>query len=134
MPTVHVKLIAVIVAALINFGIGALWYSPVLFAKAWMKSIGKKMEDIGKPGAEMLLPLAGALLEAYVLAHFVSYAVAVSAMDGARVGLWLGVGIVIPIIGAIAVFERKGWNWFLITIGYQVLALMAMGAVLAAWV
>ncbi len=134
MPPVHINSVAVIVAAIINFAIGALWYSPVLFAKPWMKAVGKKMDEMGKPGPEMLLPLVGALLEAYVLAHFVSYTVALNAMDGARVGLWIAIGFILPVIGAIAVFEKKGLNWFLITLGYHALALMAMGALLASWV
>ena len=32
--------LAVIVGAVIYFALGALWYSPVLFARAWQRSIG----------------------------------------------------------------------------------------------
>ncbi len=36
MPEVSVNLLAVLIAAVINMAIGALWYSPALFAKAWL--------------------------------------------------------------------------------------------------
>ncbi len=133
MPTVSINVAAVVVAALINMAIGALWYSPLLFAKPWMKAVGKKAEELGKPSPAYLVSLLGALLEAYVVAHFVSYALAMNMLDGARVGLWLAVGVVLPVVGAIAMFEGKGLRWLLITIGYQGLALMAMGAILASW-
>ena len=32
--------LAVIVAALVYFALGALWYSPMLFSRAWQRSIG----------------------------------------------------------------------------------------------
>ncbi len=131
MPPVSINVTAIIVAALINMAIGAIWYSPILFANAWMSTVGKKKEEIASPSPIYLVVLLGALLEAYVLTHFVSYAIALNALDGARIGLWLAVGIVIPIISAISLFESKGLKWLLITVGYHSLALMAMGAILA---
>lgn len=133
MPAVHINYVAVVVAALFSMAIGALWYSPLLFRKTWLKSLGKKLDDFGKPSPAYMLMLFGALLEAYVLAHFVSYAVAVNALDGARTGLWLAIGIVVPTFAGVALFEGKNWNWFLINVGYHLLTLMVMGALLAAW-
>jgi hypothetical protein len=133
MPSVSINLAAIIVAALINMAIGAMWYSPLLFAKQWMKAVGKKAEEIGKPSPAYMFAFLGALLEAYVLAHFTSYALAMNAADGARVGLWLSLGIIVPVVATLTMFESKGIKWFLITIGYHALALMAMGAVIASW-
>ena len=36
MPYLHVNVFAVLLAAAAAFGLGALWYSPILFAKQWM--------------------------------------------------------------------------------------------------
>src|SRR6266853_498592 len=36
MPTANINILAVIVAAVLTFVLGAVWYSPVLFAKQWM--------------------------------------------------------------------------------------------------
>ena len=38
MPAVQINYLAVLVAALATFFLGALWYSPILFAKAWMRA------------------------------------------------------------------------------------------------
>jgi len=40
--------IAVIVAALSNFLIGGLWYSPALFGKTWMKENNFSEDDLKK--------------------------------------------------------------------------------------
>ena len=36
-----VNFLAIAVAAVISTGLGALWYSPLLFGPAWMKALGK---------------------------------------------------------------------------------------------
>ena len=36
----HINILAVIVAGIVTFGIGALWYSPLLFGKHWMQFNG----------------------------------------------------------------------------------------------
>lgn len=60
----HINYLAVLVAAVLNMAIGALWYSPVLFAKPWMKAIGKSMKDMGKPGPGYALTTLGSLVMA----------------------------------------------------------------------
>ena len=44
----YVNLLAVVVAALAAWILGALWYSPLLFAKAWVKAHAKQtsVEDV----------------------------------------------------------------------------------------
>lgn len=133
MPVVHIKFITVIVAALINMGIGALWYSPWLFGPAWAKSMGKKFENLNTPSPAYMLMLFGALLQAYVLVHIVNLAVDFTAMDGARTGLWVGLGFVVPAIGGITLFEKRSWRWFAIVAGYYLLSLMVTGALLVKW-
>src|SRR3989475_8990130 len=46
MPTANVNVLAVIVAALATFVLGAVWYSPVLFAKQWMQAHGYTPEQL----------------------------------------------------------------------------------------
>jgi hypothetical protein len=61
-----VNWLAVIVAALIYFALGALWYSPVFLGKPWMRATGIEMEDTeGGPGpAIYLAPFVGYLISA----------------------------------------------------------------------
>lgn len=37
---------AVLVAALLSFAVGGLWYSPLLFGKMWLEEMQLKAEDI----------------------------------------------------------------------------------------
>src|SRR2546428_11141128 len=46
MPAANVNVLAVIVAALATFVLGAVWYSPVLFAKQWMQAHGYTPEQL----------------------------------------------------------------------------------------
>ena len=50
MPTVDINYLAVLIAALASYVLGALWYSPVLFGKLWMKlsKIDPKNMDAAK--------------------------------------------------------------------------------------
>jgi hypothetical protein len=40
---------------------------------------------------------------------------------------------VLPVLGINALFERKGWKYILINVGYWVLTLAIMGAILCGW-
>ena len=46
MPTANVNIVAVLVAALVTFVLGAFWYSPVLFARQWMQAQGYSPEKV----------------------------------------------------------------------------------------
>src|SRR2546428_10741122 len=68
--------IAVIVAAIVSFIIGGIWYQP-LFGKAWMAALGKTEAD--KEAMRKQAPkgfvaaLIGALISSFVLALFLEY-------------------------------------------------------------
>jgi hypothetical protein len=61
----HVNYVAVLAAALSSFLIGGLWYSPVLFARAWMREAGLAEDRLReKVGAVF----AGAFAMSFVVA------------------------------------------------------------------
>jgi len=118
MPITDINLLAVLVAGLLSMVIGFVWYGP-LFAKDWMKEVGLKEKDLRKgPGVGYALTLAGALIEAYVLAHFIDYAQATTWMDGMVTGLWLWIGFVAYAIGVNYIFARRSFKLWTIDSGY----------------
>jgi len=134
MPITDINLLAVLVAGLLSMVIGFVWYGP-LFAKDWMKEVGLKEKDLRKgPGVGYALTLAGALIEAYVLAHFIDYAQATTWMDGMVTGLWLWIGFVAYAIGVNYIFARRSFKLWTIDSGYFLALLLAQGALLAVWV
>jgi hypothetical protein len=52
---------------------------------------------------------------------------------GAFHGLFTGIAFVLPIIGIIGLFERRGWKYILIHAGYWTLTLTLMGGLLCGW-
>lgn len=134
MPTVDINYAAVLVAGLLSMVIGFVWYGP-LFAKAWMKEVGLKEKDVQKgPGVGYALTLAGALIEAYVLAHFIDYTHADTLAEGMLTGLWLWIGFVAYAIGVNYIFAQRTFKLWTIDTGYFLALLLAQGALLAVWV
>lgn len=129
----HINYLAVVVAAIINMGIGALWYSPLLFAKTWAKATGKSMEDMGSGGTGYALTSVGSLIIALFLAYFITQVDAGTFLAGAKIGLLAWVGFVIPTHAANYVFEGRPLNLYAINVGYFLVSFMAMGGLIAAW-
>ena len=93
MHHLHFNHLALIVAAVILWLLGASWYSPVLFAKPWIAIIGRKSGEKPKGlAAGMIGSFIGDLLLAFVLAHIIGWSGADTFAWGAFVGfiVWLG--------------------------------------------
>src|SRR3989441_10933551 len=98
MPTANVNILAVIVAAVLTFVLGAVWYSPVLFAKQWMAAQGytpEKLEAMKQRGVTRAYAVSVLcyLVTAYVMALLASYTNATTLAQGLWLGFlsWLGV-------------------------------------------
>jgi hypothetical protein len=134
-PQPDINLWGVVVGAMINMVIGAVWYSPLLFSKPWMKATGKSAEDMRRDGlgSGYIKMFIGALVMAYVLAHFVAYAQAETVAAGAVTGFWIWLGFVMTASLGLHIFEGRDPRLFWINNGYQLVSLMVIGGLLAAW-
>jgi hypothetical protein len=134
MPSVDINGWAVIVAALINMVIGSFWYSPRGMGKEWMKLTGHKMGGSGSNVNTMYLwALVGALVQAYILAHFVQYTGSTSFWEGLVTGFWIWLGFVAITSGMNMMFEGRPWRLWKINAGYYLVVLLITGGLLAAW-
>jgi len=125
---------AVLAAALANFVIGGLRYSPALFGKIWMRANGFSAADLekGSPAVIFGLSFLFCLLMAGNLAGFLSapgttVGFAVAAAVAAGLG-WAALGL-----GVVALFERRPASYLLVNGGYLTVSFAAMGAILGAW-
>lgn len=89
-----INFLAVVLAAISSFIVGALWYGPIL-GKAWMKEIGKTEEELKEnfnPAKTYGLAFVGQFIMTYVLARFLSYVEAATLIEYIRIGFlcWLG--------------------------------------------
>ena len=134
----HVNYIAVVVAAAAIFILGGLWYSPVLFAKRWVKLIGKTEEEM-KAGSSAPAPLM--FLAAFVCGFLVSLVLAVllnhfanmNALRGAEVaaGCWLGFAGATTFSNVL--FAQQPKELWLINSGYNLVSFVIAGVILGVW-
>lgn len=126
---------ALVVATVAKILIGMVWYSPQLFGKQWNQLIHCTPDEMKARMPKLLLgDFVSTFIMAFVLVHAVHYAGANSAALGAAVGFFNWLGFVLVTSFALTAYEQRPWRLFLINNGFQVISLLAMGAILAAWV
>lgn len=127
----EVNYLAVLLAALSAFLLGGLWYSPILFAKPWMRLTAQSEETL--KGGSMAMIFGGAfllnLVAAFVLAMFLG---PLPLQLGALYGLSVGLCWVTASLGVNYLFERRPLGLWLINGGYFTLQFTAMGAIIGA--
>jgi hypothetical protein len=127
--------LAIIVAGVAYFIIGAIWYSPVLFANLFMKYRGLTREEIQASGqpSDYLLTLVGDLVSALVLAIVLQLAQPASVTDGIAVGLLTALGFALPSALIYTVFAGPHKMLWVIYSGYQLVGFAVMGIILTLW-
>ncbi len=124
-------------AALAAWLIGALWYSPLLFARAWVKAHGHTPEKLAAMRANAGKAYAGSLLAfvliAYVLHLFLHRLGVTTAGGGVVWGFHAWLGFALPIGFTANLYSDKPVATFIIDAGYQLVYLVVMGAILGRW-
>ncbi len=113
-----IKYPAVIVATLIHFLLGGLWYSPLLFGNKFLQIINWSPETVRQISSqshakELTIAFVTSLILVYILAHFVQYTKATNVAGGMQTAFWLCL--------------------YLINIGYQFVGCVLAGVILAVW-
>jgi hypothetical protein len=141
--------LAVLVASVVSFIIGAIWFGPKTFYPVWMKALGREVptERVKMSGGETLLMFGGtylaALIQIVTLAAIISLAKAsganFDAANGALFGFIFSIGL-----GAFAslshrMFAQPGMKVYrslkvwIIEVGQDVVCLTLAGLMLGAW-
>jgi len=124
---------AILLAALSAFLVGGLWYSPVLFGKAWKRANGFGAEEPPAAGAKTFaITFVISVVMAANLAMFLNDP-KTTVIWGATAGFLAGFGWVAMGIGIVSLFERRPWSYVFVNGGYVTVALSLMGAILGAW-
>jgi len=133
--------LAVLVAAVAFFILGALWYGP-LFGKKWQSGVGLSYEEMKNANMGKLFGSAFvfALIISFGMAmFFFGFAaepgceVTMTADMGAMYGLMTGIFFLFPSISMNYLFARKSASLMLIDSGYHIVAYTLVGVILAAW-
>ena len=127
----------ILVAAVAAFLIGALWYSPLLFAKAWVRANGYTPEKLAAMQANAARAYGGSFVAfvvmASVLGLLLRHTGADSTADGAAWGFHAWLGFALPIGFTANLYSDKPAAAFLIDAGYQLVYMTVMGAILGGW-
>jgi uncharacterized membrane protein len=113
------------VAALV---IGAAWYSPWLFGNRWQQLIGRSDEELGSPAVAMAVSFVMFLIMGAGMSWIVpdDQGVGRSMMWG-FIGFW---GFALPAVVINGMFERRRWALLAIYLGYLLVAMLVMAAVI----
>jgi hypothetical protein len=125
--------LAIIVAAVSVFVLGGLWYSPLMFAKRWMKETGITEESTKNTNMIKLFTFAFilSLIASFFLAMFIGSKA--GAGFGAIAGFMAGLGWVFTFMGISYLFESRTLVHFLINSTYSVISLTIMGLIIGVW-
>lgn len=130
-----INIIAILVAAVVGFGIGWAWYSNFLFGKLWRREMGipdggVSMEGMGKT---MTLGFIATLVMAYVLENMIIATTASTVSAALVLGAWLWAGFVATIMLGGVLWEKKSWKLYGINAVHYLVVILAMTAVLTMW-
>lgn len=116
-------------AAVVSFLVGWLWYSPVLFGKIWMKEMGitKEMAEKGKKRMMKVMGW-GILLD--ILKAFCLLLLSVGLGSSQFfVGFLIWLGFILTMLFQGVIYEKRSINVTMISAGYQLVTILAMGLV-----
>ncbi len=125
---------AVIVAALSNLVVGAIWYSPALFYNAWKEANNKTDEDFKDINDAKLYSISTffSLIICYNMAFFLGDA-NTDWVWGTTAGFLTGFGWAALIFIIIAMYEQKSIKYMLINGGYITVYFTLIGFILGIW-
>ena len=134
MPEVNV--IGIIAGTAVSFVSGFLWFGPATFFPTWWRLMGKGPKDVPGGGINMGVAfgsvLVGQALQVTVLALILSALNITAPLDGALVGLLIGVGIVGGSGLSHRIFAGHGFGVLLLEAGNDIVNLGLAGAILVA--
>jgi hypothetical protein len=146
MPFPPVNWLAILVAAIVIFILGGLWYSPALFAKKWIALQNRTEEQAQAQMASSNMPLmylsafiTGFIIStvmAHLLSHMMSgpdHVMHPGLHHGAMFGFLCWLGFAAPTSYATYLFSGKPKQLWLIDSTYNLVSFVLAGAILATW-
>jgi Protein of unknown function (DUF1761) len=127
---------AVTVASVVAFVMGGLWYSPLLFGKAWVKLRGMKTAQAAgtqmRP-PEILAEFIRGLVVAVVLAGFVVHLGVVNLVGAIYLGLAVWIGFQATSIVGSVIHEHYPVKLYAIHTGDALTKTLVMAVILGVW-
>ncbi len=130
-----INYLAVIIATLAGFGLGAVWY--MVLGGAWMHALGKTKDQMRAEGSAKALPFVIALVALFVmalmLAGLMGHLGDITVRGGMFSGFFVWIGFVITTMGVNHAFSGAKPMLTLIDGGHWLAVLLIQGAVIGAF-
>lgn len=126
----RVNILPLIIGTVFNMGLGAMWYSNVLFAKQWMKESGvteDQISDTTGMGKVYALTMLMALATAYVIGFLVNNLNLTSIIQVLVLAVMVWIGSDLPMIIKNWGFEGRTIKLGLINHTYQLAIYVVVG-------
>ena len=127
----------VLVVAVAGFLLGWLWYSPVLFSKAWVTEMQNSSQALanckGRMGQAAAVAFFFTLLSTSGLAVLIEAHQSAGALKGAEFGAFVGAIVVGSRMLNTAVWENRSARLLRINLGYEIVLFALQGALLNIW-
>ena len=133
----HVNYLAVLVAAIVVFVLGWLWYSPFLFLKPWMRARGldpdAAMAGTKMPAGKLIAELLRCIVLAFVIAHFIALLGVSNWFIAAHFALLLWIGFPVVLLVGSILWENLPVKVAAINAGDWLVKLLAITIILSVW-
>jgi hypothetical protein len=130
---IPVNYLAVVIAALAGFGLGAVWY--MVLSKPWLRAVGKTEEEVKARGSAVpfVITIIALLLMSWMLAGLMGHLAQVNIRGGVMTAFFVWAGFVITTMAVNHAFGGAKPMLTLIDGLYWLAALAVMGAVIGAF-
>jgi hypothetical protein len=129
----NINLLAVLVAGILDMAIGAAWYSPVLFAKPWMKATGKKEMGKDNMGQTYGLTMGAALVFSFVVSLLVHMFQIQTATQAIIFGLLCWFAFYALAVLSDYLFVGRPFKLYAINVSYQLVLVLVTTLIVTLW-
>jgi hypothetical protein len=134
---VHVNYLAILVAAMVVFVLGWLWYSPLLFYKPWMRARGMDpavaMAGAKMPAGKLVVELVRCILLAYIIARFVALLGVSNWMVAVHFGFFLWIGFPVILLTGSVLWENIPVKVAAIHAGDWLVKMLVIPIIVSVW-
>jgi hypothetical protein len=135
MTSVRHNPLAIIVATILYFLLGGVWFT--VFKQAWLLGVGRPLEELQAANISPAVTYGSAIITTAILAIFLSWLIQATGPQTLARGVTIAVatwfGVVFTTWATEYAFEARSLRIFFINTGYCLTGMIIMGAVLGAW-
>lgn len=134
----NVNLWSIVVASIVSFAIGAIWYSPILFGREWLALTKNKEPDVEDSEKKSILGkyvihFIGTVISFCVFGFIISFSNSYNSLDGAFFGFLIWLGFIATTMMGDYLWNKSPFKLFMINSIGSLISLIVGGAIIGAW-